>query len=317
MGADYRIRNLSLFNILWDGGRATIDRKTGPSFSVAGRLTLGLQVQEEVLREFCDDGGLAEGIGFLPRCLIAWPASTQGRRPFREPPAMWPGLTRLNRRILQLFETPVVFDDEGELTPAVLRLSRDAKAEWVCFHDEVERDLGAGGEFIDVRATAAKSAENAARIAAILHVVEHGPTGEVGIASMMSGTAIAAWHLSEARRFFGEIAMPLELANAARLEAWLVEYCDRNHVAVVPAAAVQKSGPRGLRAKAAVESAIGELAVLGRVRVAKAGHAKSYELNPALLDASKTARTAKTATAKLKNKNETMTHCISKEEVEI
>jgi putative DNA primase/helicase len=317
MGADYRTRNLSLFNILWDGGRAPIDRKVGPSFFVAGRLTLGLQVQEEVLREFCDDGGLAEGIGFLPRCLVAWPESTQGSRMFREPHAMWPARTRLNQRILQLLETPVVFDDEGALAPAVLRLSRDAKAEWVRFHDEVERDLGAGGEFIDVRATAAKSAENAARIAAILHVVEHGPTGEVGLASMMSGTAIAAWHLSESRRFFGEIAMPPELANAARLEAWLIDHCNRNHVAVVPAAAVQKSGPRGLRAKAAVESAICELAVLGRVRVAKAGHAKSYELNPALLDASKTARTAKTATAQLKNKNEIMPHCISKEEVEI
>jgi putative DNA primase/helicase len=317
MGADCRMRNLSLMNILWDGGAARIDRKTSESFTVTGRLTLGLQVQEEALRQFCDDDGLAQGIGFLPRCLVAWPDSTQGSRMFREAPSAWPALTPLNQRILQLFETPVVFDDDGELAPAVLRLSPDAKAEWIRFHDQVERDLAPSGEFIDVRATAAKAAENAARIAAILHVVEHGPTGEVEITSMMSGSAIAAWHLNEARRFFGEIAMPRELADAARLEAWLIAYCDRKHVGAVPAAQVQKSGPGGLRAKAAVEAALGELAVLGRVRVAKVGHAKSYELNPALLGVSKTARTATTSAAKLKDKKETMTHCINQEEVEI
>jgi putative DNA primase/helicase len=312
MGADYRTRNLALLNTLWDGGRARIDRRTSESFFVKGRLTLSLQVQEEVLRQFCDDGNLAEGIGFLPRFLVAWPESTQGGRMFREAPPSWPALTRLNQRVSQLLETPAIFDDDGELAPAVLRLSPDAKSEWVRFHDRVERELAAGGEFIDVRATAAKAAENAARIAAILHVVEHGPTGEIGLASMMSGTATAGWHLGEARRFFGEALMPPELATAARLESWLIDYCHREHVGAVPAAAIQKSGPRGLRAKVAVESALGELAVLGRVRVAKVGHSKSYEVNPALLDASKTARTAK-----LKDKKEAMTHCINPEEVEI
>jgi putative DNA primase/helicase len=212
---------------------------------------------------------------------------------------------------------PVSFDDSGRLAPKVLKLSPAAKAAWIGFSNQVELQLGADGRFCDVRGAAAKTAENAARIACLFHVLQHGTEGEVGLEDFNSAKAIAAWHLGESVRFFGEIAMPPELAAAARLEAWLVDFCRRNQVAVVPAAAVQKSGPSRLRAKADVEAALAELAVLQRVRVLKQGRAKSYAMNPAILDAERTARTARTATANPKDEKGTMAHCINQEEVEI
>ena len=318
MGPEFRTRNLAFLNTVWDGGTFTVERRTKESYSVYGRLTFAVQVQEQVFREFCDDGGLSQGIGFVPgRCLLAYPESTQGTRTYREPPVQWPGLSRFNARIAEILRTPVRFDDSGRLAPKMLKLSPDAKAGWIAFSNQVELQLGADGQFCDVRGAAAKTAENAARIACLFHVLQHGTDGEVGIEDFNSAKAIAAWHLSESLRFFGVAMMPPELAAAARLEAWLIDYCHRNHVGDVPAAAVQKAGPRGLRAKTEVEAAVGELAVLGRARVVKRGHARSIEANPALLDASKTARTAKTSTAKLKDEKETMTHYINQEEVEI
>ena len=53
MGRDSVMRNLGLLNILWDGGRLSIGRKSSESFTVRGaRLTISLQVQEEILRSF-------------------------------------------------------------------------------------------------------------------------------------------------------------------------------------------------------------------------------------------------------------------------
>jgi putative DNA primase/helicase len=66
-------------------------------------------------------------------------------------------------RIRELLAQPLATDAHGCLTPAVLDLSPQARAEWIGFHDEVERELGARGKFRGVRDVAAKAAENVAR----------------------------------------------------------------------------------------------------------------------------------------------------------
>ena len=48
-------------------------------------------------------------------------------------------------RIRELLTQPLATDAHGCLTPAVLDLSPQARAEWICFHDEIERELGARG----------------------------------------------------------------------------------------------------------------------------------------------------------------------------
>ena len=49
----------------------------------------------------------------------------------------------------------------------------------------------------------AKAAENAARIAGVLWVFEHGPCGQIDAETMEAGAAIASWHLHEAKRIVG------------------------------------------------------------------------------------------------------------------
>ncbi len=119
MRPDSIMRNLSLVNILWDGGTLPIGRKTCESFTVQGaRLTLGLQVQEATLRAFIrQSDGLARGTGFLARCLVAWPESTQGHRQFTEAPSNWPALASFNRRIAALLEQPAPIGGDGTRPP--------------------------------------------------------------------------------------------------------------------------------------------------------------------------------------------------------
>ncbi|MEK6212231.1 MAG: YfjI family protein [Pseudomonadota bacterium] len=285
MGKDSIMRNLGLLNILWDGGGLAIGRRTSESFTVRGaRLTVALQVQEATLRSFFDrSSGLPRGTGFLARFLVAWPESTQGFRPFTEAPANWPSLTAFNRRIGAILNQRAPIDDDGALIPPLLALAPEAKTAWVAFHNAIEGELASGGELYDVRDVASKSADNAARLAALFHVFESGMGGAVGLEAFDGASRIAAWHLNESRRFFGELALPVELANAARLDSWLIEYCRRQRTHLVPIAKLQQGGPGVLRSKATIETAMRELEEAGRARWVRDGKRKMIAVNPALL----------------------------------
>ena len=137
-----------------------------------------MQVQEATLREFNDKAGIvARGIGFLARFLISWPESTQGTRSFTEPPEHWPHLATFDRRISEILSTLVPMNIEGCLEPALLKFSPEAKALWVEFYNTIESMLASGNELYDVRDVASKSADNAARLAALFHVFKYGIGG--------------------------------------------------------------------------------------------------------------------------------------------
>ena len=284
MKGDAVMGNLATLNALWDGGDVQIDRKTTESFTVHGaRLTAALQVQPETIETFFEKNGtLARGTGFLARFLLAWPESTQGNRPFTEAPANWANLAAFNRRITELLNQTVPIDENGSLIPLILTLTPEAKAAWVEYHDAIESELASGGELFDVRDVASKSADNAARLAALFHVFEGG-LGAIDVDAFQRASRITAWHLSESRRFFGELALPAELADAARLDTWLIDYCRRERTHLVPIAKLQQGGPGRLRSKATIEIAMRELADAGRARWVQDGKRKMIAVNPALL----------------------------------
>ena len=286
MGKDSVMRNLGLLNQLWDGKSLTIDRRSTESFSVRGaRLTVALQVQEPTLREFFTrSGALARGTGFLARFLVAWPESTQGMRQIDpdapDGPATWPHLAIFHRRIAAILDQPVPIDEDGALTPPMLPLTPEAKAAWVEYHNAIEGELSSGGELYDVRDVASKSADNAARLAALFQMFE-GAGGSIGLAAFESASLITAWHLHESRRFFGELAPPAELADAARLDGWLIEHCRRERTNFVSTREAQRLGP--IRDKEKLAAALRELEELDRVRVVQERRRKTVKVNPALI----------------------------------
>ena len=285
MGKDSIMRNLALLNMLWDGGELSIGRRTTESFTVRGaRLTIALQVQEATLRNFFErSGGLARGTGFLARFLVAWPESTQGRRLYTAPPTHWPALEAFNQRLTEILNMPVPLDEKGTLFPLQLDLDRDAKTEWVAFYDTIERELGGGGRLYDVRDVASKVADNAARLAGLFQVFTEGMGGTVGKACVQSASRIANWHMNEARRFFGELALPKEIKNIVTLEDWLIAYCRREAVNTITFRTVQQFGPNTLRKKGKLDPALQELEELDRLQVIKDGNVKMIQLNPQLL----------------------------------
>lgn len=285
MNKDSAMRNLATYNYGWDGKGIPTDRTTTESFNVEEvRLTMAIQVQQETLKEFTSRlGELARGIGFFARVLIAWPESTQGTRFYTNPPESWPYLAAFNRKISNILNLPSPVNSSGKLEPQMMSLARLAKLAWVKFHDSIESELLQDGEFYDVKDVASKAADNAVRLACLFHLVDHGLCGEVSEESFDRASLIVLWHLKEAQRVFGEIALSPELINAMELENFCIRYCHKQNVNKLQASAVLQYGPSRLRKKSAIDLAVSTLEELDRLRLKKEGKAKYIEINPVLL----------------------------------
>lgn len=285
MKNDSAMRNMSMLSSLWGAEELRIDRKSSPSFTVrAARLTMSLSVQPQTLRAFLESSkGLARGSGWLARFLIAWPDSTQGHRTYKEPPDNWPCMAKFHKRVAELLDTPLNFNDRGELEPTMLELSPEAKEAWVAFHDSLETELLPGRDMSDTKDFASKAAENAARMAALFHLFEKGQTGSIGLDHMKASTRIVKWHLNEARRFLQEIEVSAGISNAEKLEKWLIAYCDEADVSQVATSHILQRGPACARKKASLEFALNELVESNRVRLETVEKRNIVEINPALL----------------------------------
>lgn len=284
MSKESQIRNLATINELWDGKAVRTDRRASDSsYTADGRMTIAIQVQAPTLKAFFEaSGDLARGTGFLARFLIAWPESTQGTRRFSDSPVHWPMLERYRGRLTELLNLPQQVED-GHVAPAMLSLTVEAKNLWIAFHDEIEDKLGPDGELHDVRDVASKIADNAARIAALFHVID-GADGSIGANHMANACCVASWHLNESRRLLGGGNTPAA-TDAVKIDRWLRKKFAELALMEMPFNVMQKLGPGALRKKEQLESALSVLSDLGRVRVVP-GQPRMVKLNPALLKGS-------------------------------
>lgn len=276
------MRYLGLANRLWDGLPFERKRATTKSFVVRGRrrVTYSLMMQEVVFRRLlAAGGGIARSIGFLARFLLAAPASTMGTRLYREADLEAATLAAFDARVRTLLDLPLPIEgDAMVLTPLVLPLSAAARRIWIDYHDDVELELSREGEYGDVADIAAKSAENAARIAAILHVFEHGPGGEISVDLMEAGAQVAAWHLYEARRIVSTREVPAAVKDAQLLLDWLLR---KDSNAIEPREILHR-GPNRLRDKARRDAAIEVLRETYHLDEVTAGRVTRLHLNPKL-----------------------------------
>ncbi len=99
------IDDLGLLNKLWNGSDIRFDRKK-ESFRVRSpRCTISWMVQPVVFRRFMErKGDDARGIGFLARCLVSYPPSTQGTRFLRSLPENLDAIQSFKERIRELLE---------------------------------------------------------------------------------------------------------------------------------------------------------------------------------------------------------------------
>lgn len=281
MSKESLTRNLATINELWDGKPIRTDRRAADaSHNAEGRMTVAIQVQPVIFRAFVDSTAQqARGSGFLARFLVACPESTQGKRLFIEAPEHWPMLEHYRARITELLNLPQQVD-HGRVNPNLLHLAPEAKQVWIAFHDEVEVQLVEDGDLHNVRDVASKIADNAARLAALFHVIEDG-TGNIAAHAMANACRIARWHLNESRRLLNTPTTPT-VTNAQVLDRWLVEKFKQKAVTKMSFTDILKHGPSRLRDKALLERALAALTELKRAKLVD-GVPRMVHINPALI----------------------------------
>ena len=266
-------------NKLWDGDPVSQVRVSTDSRHARDvRLSLNLMIQPEVLRPLLErQKGVARNIGLLSRVMFAEPPSTKGSRPYRQVGAT-PGINKFVQRTYQLATAPLPhpslpngMPDVTRVQPPVLTLDPAAHAAWVAYHDRIEGLLTS--TYADAHDVASKSAENAARLAAVFHVFENMPVPggaatlpPIDQATMARAIEVAEWCLDETQRCLGRFGCSGAELNAVKLWAWL----KARGAPSVPLNEVLQLGPAAMRKKQARDAAVAVLENHGLCRRAKA-----------------------------------------------
>lgn len=267
MSDDAKGRTAAILSQLWDG--STIKRlRAGDGVTIlAGRrLSFHLMIQRDLAATFFSDPVLRDQ-GFLSRILVCAPESLAGTRFYRPPDADDErDIAAYGAMILVLLEMPppLVEGTRNELSPRPLLLSAEAETTWIAYFNHVEGQIGASEEVRALQDVASKAAENAARIAAVLAVVENPKAQEITEAEMRNGCELMDFYLSEALRLRGAGRTDPKLLQAQRLLDWM----NARTALPVRVRDMLQRGPGALREKAKLDAAIAILLDHGLIKQA-------------------------------------------------
>jgi hypothetical protein len=254
MSDEARIRSAARLSSLWDG--ESIDRVRsgdGVSVIVGKRLAMHLMAQPAIAAAFLSDSTLRDQ-GLLSRFLISAPAGTAGTRKFRAPSGhALRSIDTFGQRVRDLLAATPPTNGDGRLRSILIEdMAREL---FIKFHDAVEVELAPGGKLAAIKGFAAKLAEHAARIGAVIALFTDHTCTSVSEDAMAAGVNQADYYASEALRLTDDARVGEPLRHAEKLHRWLSE---RRQDIIWPAE-VYQYGPSELRTKADALKAIGIL----------------------------------------------------------
>ena len=165
---------------IWDGAPVERNRVSdGASKNYGKRASLHLLAQPCVASILLGDATLRDQ-GFLSRVLIAQPQGKTGFRPYvAEDVYQTAEMRRFIERLAEWLERdlPLAADTRNELSPRKLLLNHEAHADYVAFYEYCEELMRSGNALESVRGLTNKTPEMAARIAAVLNLIEDPEAG--------------------------------------------------------------------------------------------------------------------------------------------
>jgi hypothetical protein len=224
---------------------------------------------------------LLVGQGFLARFLLAAPDSLAGtcfitieslqRKAYADPrlQAYW-------SRCKEIAASLEYIDPEtGEVAPPVLEPDAEAKQVWVDFRNEIETERGPLGMFAGLKPFAARSAEQALRLAAVLGCYEG--IKQINADCMRRACMLARYSLDEWLRYIEAGAVDPELKLAGELMNWLRGHKHKADWQEFHVNKLGKSGPPAIRS-ATVRDKV--LAVLLKHHHLLSSDGKRFKINP-------------------------------------
>jgi len=248
MNSDNQLKTATGLSKLWDGDPITRTRGGDGNMLLYGRrVSVHLMIQPEISNMLFGNQMLI-GQGLLSRCLVCYPPSNIGNRPYCETNlSETPAMRSYFARLMAILETPLPLseDTQNQLEPRSLPLSPEAKAIWIRFHDYIDTLCNEGRELYPIRGFATKAAEHAARLAGILALVDDLRITAITPRHIEAGIDLAQFYIGEALRLFNSAADNPDLILAEKLLVWA-----QNRPGPLYPQVVYKRGPNQIRDKA-------------------------------------------------------------------
>lgn len=252
-------RTAGTLSKLWDNG--TLDRiraGDGARKLYGKRFAMHLMAQP-VIAEAALSDPILSGQGFLARCLLSWPESTAGHRPYRaEDLTNDAALKQYDARLSDLLEMslPMPDPDNLELKPRSLTLTPSANQLWEQVHNSIEAELSANGEYALVKSWGNKAAEQCLRIAGTLALVANPDASQISVEMIEQASELTLWHLREAVRLSDTAELSPEVRNAEALLLW----CHQTGRDLLHSGAALRLGPNCIRERKTFTAAMKVLA---------------------------------------------------------
>lgn len=260
MNQENATKTITGLSKLWDGDCITRTRGGEGNTLIYGvRLSLHLMIQP-VLADRVFSDPMLSGQGFMSRCLCCHPESNIGNRPYREVDlSNDPTMDAYHRSMQIIAGVPYPIGESGSgLNPRRLVFSSAAKRTWIQFHDHIENLQKDGADLARIRGFASKSAEHAARIAAVLAFFNGVSDGidvsEIGNEPLDAAIELAQFYISEALRLFDTAQTSPDLILADKALQWAAT--NSHHPGLLPMVNLYQSGPGAIRSKAIAERII-------------------------------------------------------------
>jgi len=217
------VRTAATLSKLWDRGE--IDRirvVDGASRLWGRRLALHVMVQPVIaLQAFGSE--VLDGQGFLARCLVSWPETRAGTRPYVRESVLDTSEVADLSALFQFYlgcPLPVSPESRSELQPRRIKLDPDAYEYFVFLHDSTEAQMAPMGRYAHVRAWASKSTEQVLRVAGVFALCRDISTDTISLDDVQRAGAVVGWHMNEAARLAGASGTAETVALADELRQW-------------------------------------------------------------------------------------------------
>jgi Protein of unknown function (DUF3987) len=219
-------RTAAGLSALWNGTDVTrVRAKEDPEYLFGRRVSLNLMAQPDIGSKFIGSRALLNQ-GLLSRVLTAWPDSKMGSRKFVDEDLYETDAARTyyqTMRNILAHELPMHEQHAQSLAPRGLPLDKPAMQLWLAYQNTVESALGPGGTFEPIKGFGSKLPEHAARLAAVLTLVEDLDAPEIGREHMGNGITLAEFFTGEALRLVCTSSITQELELAHFLLDWLLK----------------------------------------------------------------------------------------------
>ena len=266
LSKDNALKTMAMWCKLWDGSSLTRVRAgDGASALYGRRMAINIQAQPEVMEKLLNDP-MANGQGFLARCLVAWPETTIGARhietfvqadyrpELKRLYAILKGLTEVEARVSEY--------SKQELYPVELPLTDEAVAIALNAYNQFERLMKSGNDLCEFTDRTSKAVENSCRIAGILAVIDDGmATRSIKASHLTDSLVLMQWYLAEALRIRSVSLIPQQVKHAEMLVNWLKE----RDLKLFSTSMILTRGSNQLRCKARLDPAIKVLMDSGHV----------------------------------------------------